>query len=139
MWRSATPVQTLRVPNVRVLIVDDQPAVREVVHELVDGTPGFEAAGEASSGPDALDVVAETRPELVLLDVRMPGMDGIETARRMVARHPDVVVVLVSADEPEDLPAEVSSCGAAGYVRKRELGPHRLRRLWSAVGVSTPT
>lgn len=133
------PVQTRRVSNVRVLIVDDQAASRAAVHDLLDGTPGFEAAGEASSGHDALTVVAETRPALVLLDVRMPDMDGIETARRMVARDPDVVVVLVSADEPEDLPPGVSSCGAAAYVRKRELGPRRLMRLWSAVGVSTPT
>ena len=125
--------------NVRVLIVDDQAAFRDAVHDLLDGTPGFEAAGEASCGHDALAAVAETRPELVLLDVRMPGMDGIETARRMVARDPGVVVVLVSADEPEDLPPGVSSCGAAAYVRKRELGPRRLAGVWSSVGASTPT
>ena len=138
MWHAATLGQTFGVTNVRVLIVDDQAGFRGAAHDLLHATPGFEQVGEASCGPDALDAVAATHPELVLLDVRMPGMNGVETARRITARDPDVVVVLVSADEPEDLPPDAASCGAAAYLRKRELGPRRLMRLWSTVGAATP-
>jgi DNA-binding NarL/FixJ family response regulator len=121
------------VTDVRVLIVDDQEDFRGAVHDLLRQTPGFEPVGDVSSGADAVAAVEEVRPELVLLDVRMPGMDGIETARRIAARDPGVVIVLVSADEPEDLPEGASSCGASAYVRKRELGRRRLLSLWSAV------
>ena len=119
--------------DVRVLIVDDQAVARDAVHDLLHQTPGFEPVAEVSSGADALTALEEVSPELVLLDVRMPGMDGIETARRIAASDPGVVIVLVSADEPEDLPEGASSCGASAYVRKRELGPRRLASLWSAV------
>ena len=119
--------------NVRVLIVDDQAVFRAAVHDLLQQTPGFEPVGDVSSGADAVTAVEEARPELVLLDIRMPGMDGIETARRIAERDPGVVIVLVSADEPADLPDGASSCGASAYVRKRELGPRRLVNLWSAV------
>ena len=120
------------MPRVRVLAVDDQSAFRRAAQELVDGTPEFEFVGEASSGTEALRVVDEVRPELVLMDVRMPGMDGVETARRLHAEHPEVVVVLVSADDPEDLPLDASACGASALVRKQELCPRRLRNVWSA-------
>jgi two-component system invasion response regulator UvrY len=119
--------------QVRVLTVDDQAVFREAVRDLLDDTPGFEPVGEASCGPDAIAAVASTATDLVLLDVRMPGMDGIETARRITAQDPDVVIVLVSADEPEDLPAGATSCGAVAYVPKRDLGPRRLTRLWASI------
>ncbi len=119
--------------QVRVLTVDDQAVFRQAVRDLLVDTPGFESVGEASSGPDAIAAVASTETDLVLLDVRMPGMDGIETARRITAQDPDVVIVLVSADETKDLPAGAASCGAAAYVPKRDLGPRRLTRLWASI------
>lgn len=117
--------------SVRVLAVDDQATFRRAAQDLIDVTPRFEFAGEASSGAEALEVIAETQPELVLLDVRMPGMSGIETARRIRAQHPDVVVVLVSAEDPEDLPASAGDCGASALVRKQDLGPRKLTGIWA--------
>lgn len=120
--------------DIRVLTVDDQDAFRRAARRLVDGTPGFEPVGEASSGAEALEAIAALRPALVLVDVRMPGMDGIETARRIRATHPDVVVVLVSADEPDDLPDGARTLDAPAFVRKQDLGPRALARLWLAHG-----
>jgi DNA-binding NarL/FixJ family response regulator len=121
------------VNHVRVLTVDDQAVFREAVRELLVDTPGFEHVGEASSGPDAIAAVTRTETDLVLLDVHMPEMDGIETARRIAAQAPDVVVVLVSADDPDDLPVGATSCGAAAFVPKRDLAPRRLTRLWASL------
>ena len=131
--RVAAHAQALGVANVRVLIVDDQEVFRGAMHDLLRQTPGFEPVGDVSSGVEAVAAVEAVRPELVLLDIRMPGMDGIETARRISARDPGVVIVLVSADEPEDLPDGASSCGAKAFVRKRELGRRRLLSVWSTV------
>ena len=97
-------------------------------------TPGFEPLGEAASGEEALALAAELRPELILLDVRMPVMDGIETARRLSTQHPAGVIVLISIDDPSELPDEVGSCGAKALIRKRDFGSLALRRLWDAHG-----
>jgi CheY-like chemotaxis protein len=80
--------------GVRVLTVDDQAVFREIAREVIEETPGFESVGEAASGQEALAAVARLDPQLVLLDVRMPGLDGIEVARRLRATHPDTLLVL---------------------------------------------
>jgi DNA-binding NarL/FixJ family response regulator len=117
-----------------VLVVDDQLVFRQVAHEVIDATEEFEMVGEAASGPHALVAVAELAPDLVLVDVRMPGMDGIETATRLRAEHPEAVVVLITVEEPPNLPAGLFSCGAATLVRKQDFGPALLRRIWRAHG-----
>lgn len=120
--------------RVGVLVVDDQTPFRRVALEVVEATPGFEPLGEAASGEEALALVAELSPELVLLDVRMPEMDGIETARRLSTAHPGGVVVLISIDDAAELPREVESCGAKALIRKQDFGSLALRRLWDAHG-----
>ncbi len=120
--------------RVGVLVVDDQTPFRRVALEVVEATPGFEPLGEAASGEEALALVAKLSPELILLDVRMPVMDGIETARRICATHPGGVVVLISIDGPAELPREVESCGAKALIRKQDFGSLALRRLWDAHG-----
>ena len=120
--------------DVGVVTVDDQPFFREAAREVVEATPGFVAVGEASSGEEALGVVDELEPQLVLVDVRMPRMDGIETAQRIRASHPGVVVVLISIEEEGNVPAATKTCGAAAFVSKRDFRPRLLQRLWSAHG-----
>jgi two-component system, NarL family, invasion response regulator UvrY len=122
-----------------VLVVDDQVVFRQVAHEVIDATEDFELLGEVGSGKHALQAVAEFAPDLVLLDVRMPGMDGIETARRMHAEHPAPVIVLITVEEPPNIPAGLSSCGAAELVRKQDFGPAMLRRVWQTHGEPSPT
>ena len=112
---------------VRVLVVDDQPVVRSATRLLLDTTREFEAVGEAASGIEALSAVEQLEPDLVLLDVRMPDMDGIEAAERIRATHRSTVVVLMSSD-PRAAPRESS---AAAFVAKERLKAAVLRELWA--------
>jgi two-component system, NarL family, invasion response regulator UvrY len=130
-----TDVQGLLVG---VLVVDDQLVFRQVAHDVIAATERFVPLGEATSGPHALALVAELEPDLILLDVRMPGMDGIETAARLRAEHPEPVVVLITVDEEPELPGELLSCGAAALVRKQDFGPAMLRRIWAEHGFESP-
>jgi two-component system, NarL family, invasion response regulator UvrY len=120
--------------EVTVLAVDDQAVFRHTARDLIAATDGFQQVAEASSGPQAVALAAALRPDLVLLDVRMPDMDGIETARRLMEQDPGVVVVLVSLEALVDLPSAVGSVGAVAYVRKQHLSPDTLRELWRTHG-----
>ena len=103
---------------------------------MIDATAGFESVREATSGPEALAFADELHPDLVLLDVRMPDLGGIEAARRLHEAQPETVVVLISLEE---LPctAAAASCGAAAFVRKQDFGIALLRRLWAIHGPPT--
>jgi two-component system invasion response regulator UvrY len=119
---------------VAVVTVDDQAVFRSVAREVVEATPGFAHAGEAASGEEAIELVKAVRPQLALVDVRMPGMDGIETARRLRAADPDLVIVLISLEDPASIPPTAADSGAATFVPKQDFGPGLLRSLWSAYG-----
>ncbi len=116
--------------GVRVLTVDDQATFRRVAREVIDATPGFDSVGEAASGEEALTAVPRLGPQLVLLDVRMPGIDGIEVARRLRASHPDTVLVLVSIEDPIDIPSAAQLAESVPLVRKQDFGPSLLARIW---------
>lgn len=115
---------------VRVLTVDDQATFRQVAREVIDATPGFDSVGEAASGEEALTAVARLAPQLVLLDVRMPGLDGVEVAQRLRASHPDTVLVLISMEEAIDIPSAARVAGSVPLVRKQDFGPRMLTQLW---------
>ena len=115
--------------HVTVLAVDDQDVFRVVLRELIAATPGFEQTGEAASGSEAIARAAEIEPDLVLLDVRMPGMDGIETAQRLSESARPPLVVLISLDATA---APTSDCGAAAFVCKQDLSTASLRAIWAA-------
>ena len=114
--------------EVRVLVVDDDDGFRAIGRSLVQATAGFALAGEAGSGEEALESVAELRPDLVVMDYRMGELDGIAATRLIVERHPGTAVVLVSAAPLDE--GELDGCGALAFVRKQELSPARLRGLW---------
>jgi two-component system, NarL family, invasion response regulator UvrY len=116
--------------DVTVLTVDDQRIFLRTARSLIEATPGFEQVGEAASGEEALELVAHLRPDLVLVDVRMPGMDGVETARRLTEADPATTVVLISLDEVPQLSTAVDRAGAAGYIRKQDLSTRSLAELW---------
>jgi DNA-binding NarL/FixJ family response regulator len=90
----------------------------------------FELVGEARSGQEAIALVEELHPALVLMDINMPEMSGIEATRRVVSTQPGVVVVLCSTYDIEDLPADAAASGARAYVNKERLAGDTLRRLW---------
>lgn len=135
MARDARPADP-ETGRVSVLTVDDQPFFRDAAHDVILATRGFDAVGEACSGEEGLGMVEESAPELVLVDVRMPGLDGIETTKRIKAAHPEVVVVLISIEDPSNLSAEACTSGAAALVRKQDFGPSLLRNLWESHGGS---
>jgi two-component system, NarL family, invasion response regulator UvrY len=115
-----------------VVVVDDQAPFRLAAKAVLRRLDGFELAGEASSGPEAIELVDTVHPELVLMDINMPEMNGIEATRRIMATHPDVVVFLCSTYDVSDLPPGAVDSGAAGYLNKEQFGADTLRRLWAA-------
>ena len=117
--------------QVPVLIVDDQAPFRRAASAVVRLTPGFTVVAEAESGEAAVDMVDALRPAVVLMDINMGGIDGIEATRRIVSSHPAVLVVLLSTYCVEDLPADAASSGYAAYVNKGEFGPGVLQGVWA--------
>jgi two-component system invasion response regulator UvrY len=115
-------------PTVDVLIVDDQAPYRSVARTLVGLLPGWRVVGEAMSGEDALEQAAATCPGMVLMDINLPGIDGIEATRRLLAALPGTRVLLLSTYAADDLPPGADTCGAAAYVRKDDLTPALLRQ-----------
>ena len=115
-----------------VLVVDDQAPFRSAARAVLRRLDGFEFAGEASSGLEAIELVDRLRPALVLMDINMPEMNGIEATRAIVSRDPEVVVILCSTYDAGDLPPEVATSGARAYLNKEHLGADALRRLWEA-------
>lgn len=113
-----------------VLVVDDQAPFRSAMKAVLKRSPEFELAGEAASGSEAISMAEELHPALVLMDINMPEMNGIEATRRITSSHPDVVVILCSTYDVSDLPSGAAASGAAAYVSKEQLGADTLRRLW---------
>jgi two-component system invasion response regulator UvrY len=116
--------------TVSVLIVDDQLPFRAVARTVIGMTAGFEVAAEAESGEDAVSIADQRVPDLVLMDINLPGINGIEATRRIRASHPDIAVILLSTYSEADLPADARDCGALAYVHKEDFGPALVRELW---------
>ncbi|MCU1364913.1 MAG: response regulator receiver protein [Ilumatobacteraceae bacterium] len=123
--------------NVTVLVVDDQPPFREAARAVVDRLAGFEVVAEAESGEAAIEMVDALRPQVVLMDINMGGIDGIEATTRIAGAHPETMIVLLSTYELGDLPPSARTSGAAAYVNKDEFGGRILRRLWENAGDPT--
>jgi DNA-binding NarL/FixJ family response regulator len=116
--------------RVRVLVVDDSAASRTAIADAVAHTCGFECVGAVASGRDALEVLPRLEPELVLLDVRMDGLNGVETCRLIRAGTTRPVVVLVSVLHSSELPEGAACCGADAILHKSEVSPRLLAGLW---------
>jgi DNA-binding NarL/FixJ family response regulator len=119
--------------TVRVLIVDDQAPFRMAARLVVEATDGFEVVGEAETGEDSVTMARELRPDLVLMDVNLPGINGLDATRRILAEQAEsVVVLLLSTYEEAEYAPRAAECGAAAYVPKAAFGPDRLEAAWAA-------
>jgi DNA-binding NarL/FixJ family response regulator len=110
------------------LIVDDHPTFRATARQLLQ-TEGFEVVGEAEDGASALESVERLSPDVVLLDVQLPDMDGFEIARRLCGDGNTVAVVLTSSRDAAEYGSLVRVCGARGFIPKAELSGGRLAAL----------
>jgi two-component system, NarL family, invasion response regulator UvrY len=115
-----------------VLIVDDQAPFRTVARTVVSLAPGFTVTGEAASGEEAVEVALAITPDVVLMDINLPGIDGIEATRQIVEALPSTKVILLSTYDADSLPAEASTCGAARYVHKEDFSPQVLAEVGAA-------
>jgi two-component system, NarL family, invasion response regulator UvrY len=117
--------------TIGVMIVDDQAPFRRAAKMVMAATPGFDVVGEAESGEEAVELFDTLTPGLVLMDINLPGINGIEATRRITTAHPGATVLLLSTYQAADLPSGADSCGAAGYVNKEEFGPAVVLDIWS--------
>jgi len=101
-----------------IVLADDHALVREGTRQILAGQSDLTVVGEASRGEDAVRMVLELRPLVVLMDMRMPGINGIEATRQILAQAPDTKVIIVSAHEDEDYVREALAAGVAGYILK---------------------
>ena len=120
--------------GVRVLAVDDQELFRAVVRKLIEPSASLTVVGEADSGERAVAAARELAPDMIVMDVLMPGMNGIDAARKIKAERPAVVLVLVSATHPDDLPGDAAECQVAKILSKSELRPGVLESIWERHG-----
>ena len=118
--------------TVRVLIVDDQEPFRMAARMVVEITDGFEVAGEAETGEDSVRMAQELQPDLVLMDVNLPGINGLDATRQILTGSSPVVVLLLSTYEEEEYAPRAAECGAAAYIPKSSFGPDRLETAWAA-------
>jgi DNA-binding NarL/FixJ family response regulator len=125
--------------TVRVLIVDDQASFRRAARSVVELTPGFVVVGEAETGEGSIDAARAMQPDLVLMDVHLPGIDGLEASRRMLAasQTPRPVILLLSTYEAAEYLDQPAECGAAAYLAKAAFGSASLSAAWAAAIAST--
>jgi DNA-binding NarL/FixJ family response regulator len=128
----SVPAIPARAQDVTILMVDDNEVFRDVLRDVIGACPGFRLVGEACSGEEATQAVARLAPQLVLMDLTMPGIGGIAAAREIVNQHPDVAIGLISVDDPSLNPQVIALGNAVTCVRKQDLRPRKLRELWEA-------
>jgi two-component system response regulator EvgA len=112
----------------RILVVDDHPSFRSSARALL-AAEGYEVVGEAEDGAAALAAVDELAPELVLLDIQLPDMDGFDVARQLLARDPALRIVLISSRDRNQYGPLIEQCGALGFVAKVDLSRSALEPL----------
>jgi DNA-binding NarL/FixJ family response regulator len=110
------------MPDIQVLIVDDHAILRDGIRSLLERQEGISVVGEANNGQEALSRVNELRPDIVLMDVAMPVMDGLEATRRIKQNYPEIRVLILTQHDSQEYVAPLLQAGASGYVLKRSGG-----------------
>jgi DNA-binding NarL/FixJ family response regulator len=119
-------------PHRRVVVVDDHELLRAGTRRILEDASGFTVVGEAEDGDEALRVVAEVQPDVVLIDIRLPTMNGIDLARQIVSEYPNTTVLILSAYDDENYVRAALAAGVAGYLLKTTPSEHLLRSIRAA-------
>jgi DNA-binding NarL/FixJ family response regulator len=119
---------------IRVVVVDDHALHRDGTRQILQAHPDLQVVGDADSGELALAVINQLRPDVVLMDIRLPGMNGIEATRRVTQHHPDVRVLIVSAYDEDEYVRGALAAGAAGYLRKTAPGEELVQAVRAVAG-----
>jgi two-component system invasion response regulator UvrY len=122
-------VSVIGTGQIDVLIVDDQEAFRVAARTVVAASRGFTVAAEAATGEEAVELSSAIGPDIVLMDINLPGIDGLQATAKIVEASPQVRVLLMSTYRIEDLPADARESGATAYVHKEDLSPAVLREF----------
>jgi len=119
--------------RVRIVVADDHALVREGIRRVLDEEPGFEVVAEVADGETALRRVSELKPDVAVLDISMPGLSGLDVARRLREEHPEVRALILSMHDDTEYVLRAVRAGAAGYLLKDDAGPQLLRQAVRAV------
>jgi len=113
----------------RTIVVDDQPIFRDILRGVLTRTGHFQFVGEAQDGAEALDLYNRVRPDVVIMDVQMPGMSGFATTVRIIEEHPDATVILTSMSGDPSYAGVATEAGARGFLPKRNFDPQMVLGL----------
>jgi len=116
---------------VKVLICDDQEAFRAAAREVVIAAHGFDVVGETGTGEESVVAAGRLHPDLVLMDVHLPGIDGLEASRRIRTANPKVAVLLLSTYDREEFAVRIAESGAIAFISKAAFGPDGLIEIWA--------
>lgn len=128
-----TSLAPLEQPHLKVLVVDDHDVVRMGICSLIEGMPGVRVIGQGASGEQALSLARELRPDIVIMDIRMPGIGGLEATRRLLLANPELKVIVVSVFADDTYPVQLLKAGAMGYITKQTDREEMQRALQSVI------
>lgn len=120
-------------PLLKVLVIDDHDIVRVGLCRLIEGVPGVKVVGQGSSGEQALSLTRQLHPDIVFMDIRMPGIGGLEATRRLLLANPDIKVVVVTMFDDDVRPMHLLKAGAVGYITKRTSSEEMARALQTII------
>lgn len=103
---------------INIVLVDDHKLVRTGIKRILEDVPGIKVVGEAGNGEEAMQVVRQTKPNIVLMDIKMPGLGGLETTRKLLRLNPDLKIIIITAYENDVFPIRMLQAGASGYLTK---------------------
>jgi DNA-binding NarL/FixJ family response regulator len=133
-FSNARTLMTMEGQVLRVVVVDDHALLRDGTRRILEAHPDLQVVGETDSGEVALALVNQLHPDVVLMDIALPGMNGIEVARRLTQDHPDVRVLMVSAYDEDEYVRSAVEAGAAGYLSKTAPGDELVQAVRAVAG-----
>jgi NarL family two-component system response regulator LiaR len=119
---SASVASTKQSPKTRIVLADDHPLLRQALKDLLEKEPAFEIVGEAGDGEEAVKLTAQIMPDVVIMDISMPNLDGLQATHQIKARCPNVAVLVLTVHTDDECILEILKAGAAGYLIKSAFG-----------------